>query len=290
LVFTNKYKANITQLTMIAHQFNAGPIEIHMPDENQNYFSIFHDLAELFGTEYQKDAFRLLRDQLREVRPKPNMDYEADFTHITTSSVDTIVAVIVAISKLVTEDHKAAFPELNIAEIKEIFTRAKKNRPKPKPWQTGDVFAIPLLNKTFAFGQVLDQDHCTCVLFDAKSEVPLLEIGMIGSLQPVTIMHLGRGDLLNNGYWQVLFNHPASFDPASGFGGRWGTVGCTSFGSCEKMADLANAYWGLEPWNVMYEEDYYDKMLMKKLTRPKTALVLNEAERKRYRKEKFGID
>ena len=136
---------------MTYHQFLVGPVKINLPDENQSYFSIFHDLAELFGDEFQSDAVKKLRSKLKDVKPKASIDYEADNTHITTSNVDTLVAIITAIVELATEEFKVSFQQLDTFQITELFKAAKRNRPKPKEWQTGDVFSIPLLDGTFAF-------------------------------------------------------------------------------------------------------------------------------------------
>ncbi|QNA42701.1 Imm26 family immunity protein [Lacibacter sediminis] len=275
---------------MTQHQFQVGPIKVNLPDENQNYFSIFHDLAELFEDEFQSDAVKKLRSKLKNVKPKASIEYEADNTHITTSNADTLVVVITAIEELATEKFKVSFQQLDTVQITELLKAAKKNRPKPKEWQTGDVFSIPLLNDTFAFGQVLDKKYCTCALFNLQSDSSTLTEEQFKRLQPISILHLSNGDLLNNGHWNILYNQTVTLNPSSGSGGRFGDIGSSSYGQCKAMTDLANAYWGLEPWNVMYREDYYDQLLLKGLTRPKTAHVLNEADRKTFRKEKFGVE
>jgi hypothetical protein len=275
---------------MTQHQIQVGPIKINLPDENQSHFSIFHDLTELFGDEFQSDAVKKLRSRLKDIKPKASIDYEADNTHITTSNVDTLVAVINSIGQLVTAEFKVTFQQVDINRINEILKAAKKNRPKPKEWQTGDVFSIPLLNGTFAFGQVLDKKYCTCALFNLQSDNSTLPQEQFKRLQPISILHLSNGDLLNNGHWNILYNQTVTLNPNSGSGGRFGDIGSSSHGQCGAMTDLANAYWGLEPWNVLYREGYYDELLLKGLTRPKTANVLNEADRKAFRKGKFGVE
>lgn len=56
------------------------------------------------------------------------------------------------------------------------------------------------------------------------------------------------------------------------------------------MVDLANAYWGLEPWNIMFEENYYSKLLLRGIPTPNTVVILSQEDRVKYRKEKFGIN
>ena len=56
------------------------------------------------------------------------------------------------------------------------------------------------------------------------------------------------------------------------------------------MTDLADAYWGLIPWNTLAFEDYYDQMLLKNILRPIAANVLGSADRKKYRLDNYGIE
>jgi hypothetical protein len=273
---------------MRSNPYKIGSVKINLPDENQGYFSIFEDLAELFGKEYQSDAVKVLRAKLKDVKPKASIDYESDFTHITTANVDTLLSVIKAIVELA-PDKLPEFSKIDEPALKDLFDKAKRNRPKPKEWKNGDVFSIPLCDHSFAFGQVLDKRYCTCALFDLKSNEPYMALPQFLKLKPLSILHLSNGDLLNNGQWKILFNEAIKLDPSAGNGGKAGTIGSISHGRCRAMTDLANVYWGLEPWNVMYEEDYYDELLLKNVVRPVTAVVLSQDERTKYRMEKFGI-
>jgi hypothetical protein len=271
------------------NQYQIGQIKINLPDENQGYFSIFEDLAEIFGKEYQSDAVKVLRVKLKDIKPKASIDYESGFTHITTSNVDTLLSVIYAIVEL-SEKKSGEDLKSDLNYLKDLFEKAKRNRPKPKEWKVGDVFLIPLIDNSFSFGQVLDKKYCTCALFNLKLNDPNLSQSRFFELQPISILHLSNGDLLNNGQWKVIFNEQVKLNPSSEYGGKAGTIGSISHGRCKAMVDLANGYWGLQPWNVMFEENYYDKLLLKDIPRPATALVLSQAERIKYRKEKFGID
>ena len=274
---------------MKSNQYQIGSIKINLPDENQGYFSIFEDLTELFGKEYQSDAVKVLRAKIKDSKPKASIDYESDFTHITTSNVETLLSVINAIIEL-TQDKQEEYLKIDQIALKDLFERAKRNRPKPKEWKTGDVFSIPLADNMFSFGQVLNKRYCTCVLFNFKSNEPDLSKSDFLKLQPLSILHLSNGNLLNNGRWKIIFNEQAKLDANAGYGGRAGTIGSISYGGCGVMADLANAYWGFQPWNVMYEEDYYDKLLLQGVIKPTTVLILNQSERLKYRREKFGIN
>jgi len=272
------------------YQYQIGQIKINLPDEDQNSFSIFEDLAELFGNEYQSEAVKLLKAKLKEIKPKPSIDSEADFTYISTSNTGTLLSVIDAIIELSTDENKKLFSPFNRDELKIVFANAKKNRPKPKKWETGDVFAIPLCDNSFSIGQVIDKRYgCTCALFEIHITEALFNQPGFRKLRPISILHLGA-DLLNNGTWKILFNEQVTLDPNSGSGGRFGAVGSISYGGGGTMTDLADVYFGLQPWNVMYDKDYYDMMLLKGVTRPNTASVLTDSERRKYRQEKLGID
>lgn len=268
-----------------------GPIKVNFPDENENSFSIFEDCADFFGQEFQSDAYKLLKSRLKDTKPKPSMDYEGDYLHISSANVDTIISTIEAIIELSNSDNQTKFPRLDIDDLKKEFTIAKINRPKPKSWNTGDVFFVPLCDGSFTFGQVLNKNQCTCVVYEFRSLIPQsITQANFSGLKPISILHLSNGDFLNNGHWGILFNEKPTLNPDSGHGGKMNEIGSVSYGSCKALTDLAEAYWGLTPWNTLYKEDYYDKMLLKNVSRPKTAMILNSADRNKYRKEKYGIE
>jgi hypothetical protein len=269
--------------------YELGIITINFPDENQTNFSIFEDLAELFGKEYQSEAVKLLSAKLKDIKPKPTIDYESDNVSITTSNTDTLLSVIDSIIELCTNENKKLFLEINREELNIVFENAKKNRPKPKKSNIGDVFVIPLCDNTFSIGQVIDKKHhCTCALFEIRINVIQLTVSEFKKLRPISILHLSD-NLLSNGTWEFLFNEQVTLNPNSGCGGRYGDIGSASF-SPEMITDLANAYWGILPWNVMFDENFYDHLLLNSESRPSTALVLNEIERQKYRKDILSIN
>ena len=55
---------------------------IQLQNESSAKFSIFEDLADFFGTEYQSEAVDLLKEKLKilDLKTKPKIDYESDFT------------------------------------------------------------------------------------------------------------------------------------------------------------------------------------------------------------------
>ncbi len=50
------------------------------------------------------------------------------------------------------------------------------------------------------------------------------------------------------------------------------------------VSDFIAAFHGIEPWNVMYNEEYFDELLAPGLERPATAVWLSADERAAYRK------
>jgi hypothetical protein len=55
------------------------------------------------------------------------------------------------------------------------------------------------------------------------------------------------------------------------------------------VSDFIAAFHGIEPWNVMHDENYFDELLAPGLTRPATAVLLTPEERAAYRKAHFGV-
>ncbi len=137
----------------------------------------------------------------------------------------------------------------------------------------------------------MSKNHCTCVLYIYRSLTqPTITRTELKNLKPISILHLSIGDFLNSGKWQILFNENVNLNPDSGHGGKMGEIGSLSYGGCKALTDLAEAYWGLTPWNTLYKEDYYDKMLLKNISRPVTANILNALDRRQYRLDKYGIE
>ncbi len=80
----------------------------------------------------------------------------------------------------------------------------------------------------------------------------------------------------NNFKWNVLENkNPViniermlSADRKNGF------VGVTVYGA-EIVENFLNAYFGNSPWDRYYEPDFFDKMLLNKIKKPKNLIYKN---------------
>jgi hypothetical protein len=263
-----------------------GNIDIDFPTASVGLFSIFHDLVDLFGVEYQSEAVSLLKEELKkyeELKPKPNIGHEADFTHIDSRSADTIFKVAEIINNLAVGEFKV---QLSAAEKQEIYRHIKAwKRPPRQKWKIGDVFSIPLLDKSFSFGQVVGT-HLTAkcpilALFEIKQEKGEVTFDQLIEARVLSVWN-ADDELLANHTFKVLFNEEILVSPDR--------VRNKDMSGGATMCKLANVYFGLEPYNVKYREDYYDYYFQPKIGRPKNVIWLNKEERNKYRLEHFGVN
>ena len=237
-----------------------GSFKIYLPDENSKQFYIFCDLAELLDDEYQSDSVSKLRKKLKEVdlKPKPNIDYEADSVSIRTANYKTIVVVAKLIDDLAIDNYKS---NLGYNDWTKIEKRLKNwKRPKPQDWSENDIFSIKLKDGTYAFGQVLTKEkfNKTFVLFDLKSEKQNIELSQLKKAEPLTILHL-MGLKLNDRSWTVIGKLEGRL--ANPLKGPWkDNYGRT--GSDGLLESIANYYWfGVCKWK---NEADLKKLIIKK--------------------------
>jgi hypothetical protein len=270
-----------------------GLISINFPDESEPCFTIFEDLAELFLCEIQSDAVKLLKDDLKmihDLKPKPDIDYESDYTHILSKSPDTIFKVAKTIISLI----KINKPNISDEEDKQLLLSLKSwKRPKRQKWNIGDIFSMKLNDGSFSYGQVLGT-HITSksptnCLFEIKSSQMIIPIENIINSRILTILHCDAC-YLSDYTFQIIYNHQPLTNPDSGPWGKCKSHVGQSSGSDGHILDLANAWWGLVPWNVLYKDDYYDNELLKGINRSKFAVILSNEDRIKYRKKYFNID
>mgnify|MGYP003575054466 CR=1 FL=1 len=258
---------------------------IQLPNESSVEFSIFEDLAEFFGTEYQSEAFDLLKTKLKilDLKPKPNLDYESGFTQIDSKNADTIFEVAKLIHSLSISKKKN---ELSKSELEIIYRQLKKwKRPPRQKWKIGDIFSIPLLDGTFSFGQIVGT-HLTSkspilALFEIKQEQNIITTDKLIGAKVLSVWNSDDEYIANHRY-KIFFNHEPIVNPEN--------VKNKKQSGGVNIHDLANIFFGLEPYNVMFKEDYYDSFLQPDIERPKNIIWLNNEERNKYRREKFKID
>ena len=257
-----------------------GPITIFLPDENSREFSIFQDLAELFGIEYNNDAVKILKEKLKELnnlKPKPNIDAEADAVSLSSTSADTIFKVAECINSLAIEKFHINLSAEQKAKI--LYDLKTWKRPKPQKWHIGGIFFIRLSDNTFVFGQILPKDEYSniCALFLLRKNNQDYSIDELKQTKILTVLGVGM-DCINDGTYKIIGDSVPLVDPSMRINKN------TSYGS-DVLKDLAEAYFGLKPWNILYRENYYDDLLMNGLMPPENAIVLKPNERLKYRKE-----
>ncbi|MFD0051097.1 Imm26 family immunity protein [Actinomycetes bacterium NPDC127524] len=263
-----------------------GKIEILLPDASISYFFIDEDLAELFKLETNNEALKLLRKTARE-KMEPNrykrigFDYESSAVIIRTTNAETILEIALVINDLA--NVTLSEEEINITKNQLLSHK----RPKKQKWKVGDIFQIPLENGTYAFGQVVwkSYTHPVCGLFDInKKDVITLE--EIINYPFISVLSLTPSSL-DSHRWKVLGNMQVKIQMEDVPRKLNGTpcTGAMSF-TDGILEDLANAFYGVTPWNVSAEEDYFDHILLPTVKRPSTAKILSISERNIYRKER----
>ena len=263
-----------------------GAIDIGLPTADMRRFWISENLAELLGVEYQSEAVSILKHEIKNhtnIKLRPNIDYEADSTLIDSRSADTILIVAEIINNLTVNEHKIFLSSDEKTNLLKILKMHKI--PKAKKWKVGDIFNMKLADGTFMFGQVVGTHLTglspTCAVFELRKQTEELISGDLMISRVISIQNTD-GECLINGKFRILFNENPLVC----------TDGTNKNFSTDDMAllNLCNAYCGLEPWNVLYREGYFDDMLCDGIYRPKTALILDKEARDKYRLEHFGIN
>jgi len=264
---------------------------IHLPDASSSRFGIFHDVAELLDLEYQEDAVAAFRREAKSRDPvllrRLRIDWESGSAFIDAAKPDSILFAALVLNDIAVSPHHRLVDGRVEDELRALLRSWK--RPKRHPWRKGDVFAAPLSDGSYAHGQVLKARHRspTCALLDVRSPAPESGVEAVIGARVLSILHLGP-DLLDQGLWTIIGNASPVVDPDSGPCGDGFSVGDVSFGSGTHLVDLAEAYWGIKPWNVGWygEDDFFGNLLMADVARPDSAWILSPEERARYRAER----
>ncbi|MBT2738598.1 Imm26 family immunity protein [Bacillus sp. ISL-7] len=154
-----------------------GIVKIHLPDAINPCFMITQSLGEEFGLETNYEAEEKLRNTLKskdkDTYKKVNIDAEGGCVFINANSKqgNSILEVAIIINELAVQPIRQELTSDYIEEARKVLTTWK--RPKPQKWQEGDIFAIPLSDRTFGYGQVLwhqnKKSSVTCAIFDCRS-------------------------------------------------------------------------------------------------------------------------
>ncbi|SEB51022.1 Imm26 family immunity protein [Paenibacillus sp. GP183] len=270
---------------MIMQDFSiqVGMIKLHLPDHNTPGFMIIQSLKNEFQVSTNSEAVKKLRAALRKLNNElikmVKIDYEDSFVLIKASSkrAEEILKVALLINDLATNSVK--IEPFYLEEVRLIINTW--NRPKPQKWKLGDIFSIPLSDGSLSFGQVVWEKYKTsphCALFECRGkDIP--SIDNIVSSPVISVLNLGSV-CLNSFDWKIIGNSQVKIDKKQ-VAQMHHEDGSQSY-SAGILTSLAEAYYGLEPWNALD----CDELLMMNIKRPKTAFFLSEEELEEYFKSK----
>jgi hypothetical protein len=144
----------------------------------------------------------------------------------------------------------------------------------------GAVFAVPLDDNTFGFGQILVYepqalDAVVCALFDHHS-VMATDVPPAGKLESIVIaVRFITSDLLRSGVWELAGAAPpldaTKYIPDINQRRASGFVGTTVYGSRIASRFLC-AYFRITPWNIYKDPEYFDKWMVGHRKRPHDVL------------------
>jgi Immunity protein 26 len=257
-----------------------GFLKIFLPDASRSTFWFMVDLVPHLAVGYQHEASAKLAEAWRTAARPPgrcSIDHEADYTFVHAAKPEVIVRVAAIV-------HELAGAALDDSACAHALNQLRAwRRPRRHAWKVGDIFSLPLSDESIAYGQIVGvhlTKSPTTLLFEYRHAGPPLSLEDIVALPIITILHTD-GFHLASGRWKVLGNAAPTLDPHVG---PWGESGTST--SDSHIEYLADAWYGLIPWNVLATDDWLDKELLPGRGRPATALVLSPEEREAYRKQK----
>ena len=263
------------------NEIKFGNFDISLPDEVSSMFGVFENLVEFFGVEYQSEAVDKLKTELKkfELKPKPSIDFESDYTQIDTRSADTIFRVAKIINTISIPKYRVDFKE---KELEEIYNKLKKwKRPPRQKWKIGDVISVPMSNNSFAFGQIagthLTKTSPILALFDLTKENAEISIEELKNAKPLSVYNSDEYEIKNH-IFKVLFNCEVLVSPER--------VPNKKRSGGANLSALADVYFGLEPWNIMNNENYYGNYFLPEIGRPENIIWLSDEEKIKYWEDK----
>lgn len=135
------------------------------------------------------------------------------------------------------------------------------------------------------FGQIIGTNLTpkspTCAIFEIRRSTETVSFDELKGSRVISVQNTS-GECLNDKTFKVLFNTELLADIKQANKSK-----STGDGN---LLCLCNAYYGLEPWNVLYKDTYYDEMLLKGVERPQRVILLDKDARNKYRLEHFRIN
>ena len=158
-----------------------------------------------------------------------------------------------------------------LGSLGHVIPRKKRQRLKE-----GDVFVVPLSDGTFSLGQILARERqalnaIACAFYKIRIvNGPTVEVPASLPQDQVISIILTIPDALNRAAWPVVTDRaiPTSIAvrPYEKYReAKW--VGARIIGS-GIVVQFLNAYFGLAPWNVMHDPNYFDGLLLDGSLRP----------------------
>jgi hypothetical protein len=144
--------------------------------------------------------------------------------------------------------------------------------PKRKvKWNTGDVFAIELMDKSKIYGQVLDLQMTNIVrvaLFNERTDFIILsELCKAENL--ISLLASSR-EQLDYGVWEIMGNKEVNIEVSRYPNEQYrdsGWVGAKHYDAAI-IEEFANAYYGLIPWDDWASPNYLDNLLIDPSSKP----------------------
>lgn len=164
-----------------------GPVFIEYPNENTELFQLSVNAEEVAGYPKKFDAYEWLESNIPNLNLN-EIEYDGYMWTLRTLDIEIILSTIVAIRDLATPEYRESFPSLDFDAWRQEFIEAINTRPLPQEWGNGDVFCIPLSDKTFSVGQVIDRNLQLMSLFEYRSENYDLSRDVFQILKPISLL------------------------------------------------------------------------------------------------------
>lgn len=143
---------------------------------------------------------------------------------------------------------------------------------RTQAWEVGNVFQIPLGDGTSVGGQVVGYEaqvlnSVSIAVFDVRTSNDSLAELPVEKL--IAVLFTTR-DMLDSGGWKVAGALPISISreqlPFESTRSN-GFIGAKVIGSAN-VSKFAKAFYGLLPWELFADPDYFDKLLVRGVKRP----------------------
>lgn len=148
-------------------------------------------------------------------------------------------------------------------------------------WKEGDVFTIPLLNKNFSVGHVLDLQMPNIVriaLYDEIIDIKKYDITKLCNYDKLISLIATSREQLDFGVWKIIgFREqqiPVSKFPNERFRNN-GWIGAIHYDAAV-AEDFINSFYALLPWDDWGNPDFLDKLLYDSNKKPTNLIYLKK--------------